>query len=129
MSHNGLSSPVKSSLLSKPGQPSAWSPYKASKGRPLGDHSSGSPYPLSPPLESAAAAVIAAGGLPLPRFTPPPPYHNPLHHLLWAAQQAYPLHRHPLPAHSAAMEMNLEQIQRFFQFKQQAENHQVKELY
>jgi hypothetical protein len=71
---------------------------------------------------------MAAGGLQLPRFTPPPPYHNPLHHLLWAAQQTFPLMHHPrtnTAAVAAAMEMNLEQLQRFLHFKQQAENHQV----
>ena len=130
---SGLSSPVKSSLLTKPGQPSAWSPYKAPKGRPTGtDH--GPPYPLSPPLESAAAAAaMAAGGagLHLPPFTPPP-YQHPLHHLLWAAQQqAYPLMHQSRGGGTnaaAALEMNLEHLHRFLQFKQQAESHQVKRL-
>jgi hypothetical protein len=63
--------------------------------------------------------MAAAGGLHLP-----PPYPNPLHHLLWAAQQAaYPL-MHPARG-PAALEMNLEHLHRFIQFKQQAENQQV----
>ena len=56
---------------------------------------------------------------------------GPAGDLLWAAQQAsYPLMHHHRPGvpTTAPMEMNLEQIQRFFQFKQQAENHQVLEM-
>jgi hypothetical protein len=66
--------------------------------------------------------MAAGGGLHLP----PPPYPHPLHHLLWAAQQAaYPL-MHPARHNpAAALEMNLEHLHRFIQFKQQAENQQV----